>query len=184
MENNKSALSRVTGIFESNKDASGIYEALLSRGFDIQDITVIMSDLANEGFHSQTDENSEQTHATDDAERGALLGGATGAVVSAIAAIGATITLPGIGLVLAGPLLAGLAGATAGSIAGGTIGAIVGSGYPKDEAEYYESSIRKGGIMISVSPRNDSEKKILLEDFKKYNGQKIYVDDHSLEVDQ
>lgn len=38
--------------------------------------------------------------------------------------------------------------------------------------------------MISVSPRNDSEKKILLEDFKKYNGQKIYVDDHSLEVDQ
>ena len=62
----------------------------------------------------------------------ALSGGA------AIAAIGTSLVIPGLGLVVAGPLAAALAGAGAGGTAGGLIGALVGHGMPEDRTKKYE----------------------------------------------
>ncbi len=180
MDSNTVINSRVTGIFLTIEDADGAYEALLNKGYTRENISVVMSDVTHKGHFLKIEEESVETsHTLEDAGRGALLGGTAGAIVSAIAAIGSNLALPGFGLVLMGPLLAGLTGAAAGSIAGGTIGAIIGAGYPDEHKEYYETSIQEGGVMISVNPKNALDKVEITEAFEKNNGQRIYSDDHS-----
>jgi hypothetical protein len=178
----KTSTGRVTGIFPSIGDADRVYEYLLGKGYTREDVTVVMTDQTHQGHFESTSgeqrEHVESTHALDDAGRGALLGGTAGAIVSAIAVVGSNLALPGFGLVLMGPLLAALTGAAAGSIAGGTIGAIIGSGYPKEHADYYENAIKDGGVMISVSPRDNTDKAQIIETFKACNGQSIYANDH------
>jgi len=78
-------------------------------------------------------------------------------VIAAIAAIGTSIALPGLGLIVAGPLAAALVGAGAGGITGGLIGALVGSGIPEERAREYETGIREGGIVLSVRARTAAE---------------------------
>jgi hypothetical protein len=182
MDTQTSTPGRVTGIFHEIGDADRVYSNLLSKGYTREDITVVMTDQTHQG-HSEIaseehSEHIESTHALDDAGRGALLGGTAGAIVSAIAVIGSNLALPGFGLVLMGPLLAALTGAAAGSLAGGTIGAIIGSGYPKEHAEYYESAIKEGGVMISVSPRDKADQEQIIEAFKACNGQSVFANDH------
>jgi hypothetical protein len=76
-----------------------------------------------------------------------------GAVLAAIAAVGTSIALPGIGLVIAGPIAAALAGAGAGGAAGGVIGALVGAGIPEHRAKVYDAGLRGGGILIGVEAK-------------------------------
>jgi hypothetical protein len=80
-----------------------------------------------------------------------------GAVLAAIAAVGTTMFLPGLNLVIAGPIAAALAGAGAGAAAGGVIGALVGAGIPEYRAKVYEAGIKGGGILIGVEARSDED---------------------------
>src|ERR671939_1082281 len=82
---------------------------------------------------------------------------AVDAVLAAIAAVGTNIVLPGIGLVVAGPLAAALAGAGAGGAAGGLVGALIGAGIPEHRAKVYDASLRAGGILIGVESKTDEE---------------------------
>lgn len=170
---------RVTAIFNSRKDADNAYDALLLRGYAQDDISLVMSDTARQQYETSEDSGEEKTHAAGDAGRGALLGGATGGIVTAIAAVSTNLALPGLGLLVVGPLLAGLAGTAAGGVVGGTIGAIVGNGYPKEDQEYYHTSIKEGGIMVSVSAPDLHERDLVIEDMKRHNGQRILADDRN-----
>lgn len=82
--------------------------------------------------------------------------------------------IPGLGLVIAGPIAAGLAGAGAGSITGGIIGALVGSGIPEARAKLYESGIKEGNIVIGVKPRNEEDARYLENNWRSNNGQEIH----------
>ncbi len=77
--------------------------------------------------------------------------------MGALAAIGSNILLPGLGLVVAGPLAAGLAGAGAGAATGGLIGALTGAGVPDDEADRYSKDIEEGGIYMGYKPKNEDD---------------------------
>ncbi|KAA6431544.1 hypothetical protein FEM33_24875 [Dyadobacter flavalbus] len=165
---------KVTGLFETHKDADHIFSTLLEKGYDRDEISVVMAKPENKS-EDDLEEHPAETHAAGDAKRGAIVGGAAGAVLTVIAAIGTNLVLPGVGLVLAGPLLAGLTGAAAGGLAGGTIGAIIGSGYPKDDVDYYEDKIKQGGIIISVEVKSHLNKESLADEFRKCNGTRILV---------
>src|ERR1043166_9300669 len=80
---------------------------------------------------------------------------------AAIAAVGTTLFLPGINLVIAGPIAAALAGAGAGGATGGVIGALIGAGIPEYRAKVYEAGIKGGGILIGVEARTDEEVEVL-----------------------
>jgi len=143
----------VTALFTSKVAAESAVDALLKRGFSRDDISVLMSDATRtKEFAIQT-----RTHAADGLGIGAAAGGAVGAVLAAIAAVGTTLFLPGINLVIAGPIAAALAGAGAGGAAGGVIGALVGAGIPEYRAKVYEAGIKGGGILIGVEARSDEE---------------------------
>jgi hypothetical protein len=143
----------VTALFKSKVAAESAVDALLKRGFSRDDISVLMSDATRtKEFAIQT-----RSHAADGLGIGAAAGGAVGAVLAAIAAVGTTLCLPGINLVIAGPIAAALAGAGAGGAAGGVIGALVGAGIPEYRAKVYEAGIKGGGILIGVEARSEEE---------------------------
>jgi hypothetical protein len=88
---------------------------------------------------------------------GGAVGGVVGAVLAAIVAVGSTIFLPGLNLVIAGPIAAALAGAGAGGATGGVIGALIGAGIPEYRAKVYEAGLRSGGILLGVEAKSDEE---------------------------
>jgi hypothetical protein len=143
----------VTGLLKNRVAAEAAVDAIIKRGYTREDISVLMSDATrSKEFALQT-----RTHAADGAGIGGALGGAVGAVLAAIAAVGTTIFLPGINLIIAGPLAAALAGAGAGGATGGVIGALIGAGIPEYRAKVYDAELRGGGILIGVEAKSDEE---------------------------
>lgn len=143
----------VTGLFKSKVAAEAAVDALLKRGFSRDDISVLMSDETRSKHFAL----ASRTHAADGLGIGAAAGGTVGAVLAAIAAVGSTLFLPGLNLVIAGPIAAALAGLGAGGAAGGLIGALIGAGIPEYRAKVYEAGIKGGGILIGVEAHEDEE---------------------------
>jgi hypothetical protein len=143
----------ITGLFKSKIAAESAVDAILKRGYTRDDISVLMSDATRtKEFGLQT-----RSHAADGLGIGGAVGGAVGAVLAAIAAVGSTLVLPGLNLVIAGPIAAALAGAGAGGATGGVIGALIGAGIPEYRAKVYDAELRGGGILIGVEARTDEE---------------------------
>jgi hypothetical protein len=143
----------VTGLFKNKVAAEAAVDALLKRGYSRDEISVLMSDATrSKEFALQT-----RSHAADGAGIGGAVGGAVGAVLAAIAAVGSTIFLPGINLVIAGPIAAALAGAGAGGATGGLIGGLIGAGIPEYRAKVYDAGLRGGGILLGVEARSDED---------------------------
>ena len=143
----------VTGLFKTRVAAEAAVDAIIKRGYTRDDISVLMSDATkNKEFAVET-----RTHAADGAGIGGAVGGAVGAVLAAIAAVGTSIILPGIGLVVAGPIAAALAGAGAGGATGGIIGALIGAGIPEHRARVYDAGLRGGGILLGVEAKDDDD---------------------------
>ena len=145
----------VTGLFESRAAASSIVDDLVAKGYARDNISVLMSDS------TRTKEFAleKKTQAAEGAGVGGAVGVVVGATLAAIAAVGSSLVVPGLGLVIAGPIAAALAGAGAGGAAGGLIGALVGAGIPENRAKVYEAGLKKGGILIGVEVENDAESK-------------------------
>ena len=159
----------VTALFRSKVGAESAVDAIIKRGFTRDDISVLMSDATRtKEFGLQT-----RTHAADGLGIGGAVGGAVGAVLAAIAAVGTTLFLPGINLVIAGPIAAALAGAGAGGATGGVIGALIGAGIPEYRAKVYDSELRGGGILIGVEARDDEEVKKLEDLLDELGGQHV-----------
>jgi hypothetical protein len=88
-----------------------------------------------------------------------VVGGAVGAVLAGLLAVG-TVTIPGVGLLAAGPLAAILAGAGAGGVAGGLLGGLVNAGIPEDVAPYYEWGLTQGAIVVAVAAHPGDESRV------------------------
>lgn len=146
----------ISALFRNRTDAENAFQALLDLGYSRDDISVLMSEESRRTYYGTTADTELGTKAAEGTGVGAAVGGTVGAVLAAIAAVGTSIALPGLGLIVAGPLAAALVGAGAGGITGGLIGALVGSGIPEERAREYETGIRSGGIVLSVRARGAS----------------------------
>jgi hypothetical protein len=173
----------VTGIFQKREDAERAYNSLISRGYAPKDIILLMSDKTHRThFKDRDDDTDLGNKAAEKAGIGSAIGGTAGAIIGAIAAIGTTIALPGLGLVIAGPIVAGLTGAGAGGIAGGLIGGLIGAGIPKEHAALYEDQIKKGGIVVGVVPKSEQDREAIGHDWRTYSGESMYGFDEREEV--
>ncbi|MFD2034793.1 hypothetical protein ACFSKL_08335 [Belliella marina] len=166
----------LTGMFRDRESTEKVYNTLHERGYPKEEINLIMSNDTRERHY--TDEKSEQTEigtkAAEHAGKGSAIGGTIGAIAGVVAAIGTSVVIPGLGILIAGPIAAGLAGAGAGGLAGGVIGALVGSGIPEARAKLYESGIEEGNVVISVRPKNDADAKYLEENWRTNRGEEIH----------
>lgn len=160
----------VTGLFRDRDSAERAYQTATERGYTAQDIDVVMSDDTRQRHFAHGPQTELGTKAAEGAGIGAGVGGAVGAIAAAVAAVGTNLVLPGLGLVVAGPLAAALAGAGAGGAAGGLVGALIGWNIPEDRVKAYESGIREGGILMGVRPRNAEDAGHLQEHWRTHAG--------------
>lgn len=171
MNNNTATSSMLTGSFRDRESAESAYNSMLARGYTKDEINVMMSEDTRKK-HFAHDDSDLGNKAAEGGATGAAVGGVVGTIVGVLAAAG-TLAIPGIGIVLAGPVVAGLAGLGAGGAAGGLIGALVGMGIPEDRAKMYESDIKNGGIVLGTTPRSAEDAAYFEEDWRK-RGQNVY----------
>ena len=164
----------LTGMFRDRESSENAFNTLHERGYSSDDINLMMSDDTRKMHFSDGAEETEiGTKAAESAGKGSAIGGAVGAIAGVVAAVGTSLVIPGLGIVIAGPIVAGLAGAGAGGITGGLIGALVGMGIPEARAKLYEKGIKEGQIVIGVRPRNDEDAEYLEENWRSNNANVI-----------
>ena len=167
----------VTGLFRDRDSAERAYGYLGTRGYSADDVNVMMSDETRRKYYGTTDKKVVETELGTKALEGAGVGAGVGAVAGgALAALAAaaTILIPGVGLVVAGPIAAALAGAGAGGVTGGIIGGLIGYGIPEERAKLYESGLKEGGIVLGVKPRTDEDADYFQREWKATRGEHIY----------
>lgn len=165
----------LTGMFRDRESAEGAYNSAIGRGYSKDDVNLLMSDQTRDTYFADGDDSAMGSKALEGAGTGSAIGGTLGAIIAGVAAIGTSVLLPGIGLVVAGPLAAALAGAGAGGLTGGLIGALVGSGIPEDRAREYEEGIKNGGIVMGVNPRSDEDADYFENEWRTtHKGENIY----------
>ncbi len=164
----------LTGMFRDRDSAEKAYNSAISRGYSKDDVNLLMSDQTRDTYFADGDDSAMGSKALEGAGTGSAIGGTLGAIIAGIAAIGTSVLLPGIGLVVAGPIAAALAGAGAGGLTGGLIGALVGSGIPEENAAQYEEGIKNGGIVMGVNPRNDEDADYFENEFRTHKAENIY----------
>ncbi len=165
----------MTGLFPDRDSAEQGYNALAERGYAKDDVNVVMSeDTKKRHFATAGEETELGNKAAEGAGIGGAIGGTLGAIAAAVAAVGTTLVLPGLGLIIAGPLAAAVAGAGAGAASGGIIGALVGWGIPEERMKRYDDGIKNGGILMGVRPRNDEDAAYLEKSWTTNRAQDVY----------
>lgn len=170
----KKSEKNVIAVFRDRFNAEQGYDELRRRGYTDNQIHVLMSDQTRSQYYGEEkNEHPVGSHAVEGLGVGAAVGTAVGAALGAVAAVGTSLVIPGLGLIIAGPLAAALAGAGAGSVAGGLIGALVGLGIPESNAKAYEAALRDGGIVLGVQPRTQKEASELQKLFENLGGENV-----------
>ena len=165
----------VTGLFKDSKSVERAYQSVAQRGYAIGDINVVMSDDTRKKYFSDDRhvKNEQGSKAAEGGGLGGLTGGGIGILIPVLAA-GAVLALPGLSLILAGPIAAALAGAGAAGLAVGLIGALSDWGIPEDRVQQYQAGINDGGILMGVKPRSDKDARYIEKQWKASGGQHVY----------
>jgi hypothetical protein len=103
---------------------------------------------------------------------GGAIGAALGAAGAALAAAGTTLVVPPLGVVVAGPAAAALAGLGAGAATGGLVGALVGAGMSEYRAQHFAKLVKDGRVIVGVHVETEPEHHNVAE----------ILDDHGGEV--
>jgi hypothetical protein len=169
-------LKMVTAVFRNRNDSEQAFDYLYHLGYTDREINVLMSDKTRSAFYPERHEERMHT-AGSRAEEGMGVGGAigtaVGATLAAVAAIGTNLAIPGLGVIIAGPLAAALAGGGAGAVTGGILGALVGAGFTQQNAAAYEEALRNGGVVLGVVPRNQDHARAIEQRFNELNGENV-----------
>jgi len=172
----KEETGMLTGMFRDRENTENAYRSLKERGYTDDEINVLMSEDTRNRYWGDDADNSELGNkALEGTGAGGAIGGTLGAILGGVAAIGTNLVIPGLGLVVAGPIAAALAGAGAGALTGGLAGALIGWGIPEERAKFYEGGIREGGTVLGVRPRTDEDADYFENEWRdNYKGEHIY----------
>jgi hypothetical protein len=165
----------VTGLFRDRDSAERAYQSITDRGYSRDDVNLVMSDDTRRRHFGSGEQTELGSKAAEGAGIGGAIGGTLGAIAAAIAAVGTSIAIPGLGLVVAGPVAAALAGAGAGAATGGLVGALIGWGIPEERVKRYEEGVKKGGILMGVKPRSEEDAAHFEKAWRdEYRGEDVY----------
>lgn len=146
----------VVNAFLTESEARAAVFELRDRGFSIEQVGV--AGPKTQVQHHE-EEHPHHRFADHSAEYGAA-GLATGAGLGALWGLGIVAgILPFLGPAIAGGTLAAIfTSAAAGATVAGLAGILVGMGIPKADAEYYESELHNGHIIVTVfAPNREAE---------------------------
>lgn len=158
----------ITAIFRDQVSAEQAYQCVSERGYDERDIDLIMSDETHKRFFSNGGTKRVEPHK---AAQGAEFDDPIGAISAAVTAIGTSLVIPGVGLIVAGPAAAVLTGS--GASAGGLMGALIGRGVPEEKVEHYQQEIKDGGILIGVQTQSDRDAQYFEQQWKSHRAEHV-----------
>lgn len=161
----------ITCIFDSLADAETACTELIKRGYKPEEITVIMSDTTQNKYFDY--HNQEVDPATTTMEE-AGIETALGAIIGVVAALGSLVAIPGIGLIVGGPLMTALSEENRSKFYSGITETLIEAGIPEEQAIYYEKSLKNGGIVIGVAPRNAEDRKAIVDEWNYYRAKQIH----------
>jgi hypothetical protein len=136
----------VTGLFESENDVNNLLQQLHTLGVSSTHVTVLMSDRTRDKYATIKRENK----APEGANIGGISGASLGALIGGLTMAG-SLLIPGLNLLVAGPIVGAIAGGAIGTAAGSMVGALIGAGIPEYEAKAYEKHLEKeGNVLIAA----------------------------------
>lgn len=156
-------MARVTAVFDDRTQAERAITELRRRGIPDSQISIVSrrADDVDVTGRAADDKTGERVG------KGALAGAGVGTLFGLAAAL-----IPGVGPFITAGALATALGTTAGTaaagaIVGGTSGALAGAfakaGYSKEEAEFYGSTVERGGILVAVESDDMSVERLRSE---------------------
>src|SRR5215470_11608209 len=164
----------LTGLFRDRESAERAYDSLVDRGYDRDDVSLLMSDETRKRHFEDPDARRSDlgTRAAEGMGAGAIAGGGLGAVLAGLAASG--IAVPGLPIIAMGALAAALTGGLSGGAIGALIGGLIGYGIPEERARHYEQGIREGGIVMGVNPRSRQDAEYFEREWTNCGGEQIF----------
>lgn len=170
----KMAKKFVIHTYKTEVEAVSGISRLLEIGYEKNDISLLAKEPERvQGHENNTDIDVDRTQAVgQSAGAGAATGGVIGGLGELLLGLG-SLTIPGIGNVLAaGPIAAALAGAAAGATTGGIKGALASMGIEKSEAQSYEAALRRGDLLVVVEADADWLERV--NDIFRYSNEEDY----------
>jgi hypothetical protein len=158
------------GLFNDTKNAGAAVGELKQKGY-----TKEISVLAYNKDYEQDEVYEIKHDVSDGASVGTTVGAVTGVLAGIFSGI-SSIIVPGVGILVGGPLVAalGLTGGVTGALSGGLLGGLVDLGINEPSASLYEKEIRMGQVLVGIStqPETEDEVRTILS---KYNATEITV---------
>ena len=146
--------------FKDLETADEAYRVLTDMGYGHDEINVVMSEATRERIKKvpetvvHHDVTPTEEGSTKEVIAGTAAMSAIGAIGGVVAAIGTTILVPGLGLIIAGPM-AGI-GAGVGALIGSMYGVPI-SSVGDDEETKFRSEVESGRVLLRVVPHNHTD---------------------------
>ncbi len=123
-------------IFPNKEAAERAFNIAVELGYKPDDINVVMSKDSRHQYYP--DQSEAEIEPAKGLASGGILGGTIGSTIGALIALGTNFALPGLGLIMVGPLVA------SGGLSGGLFGSLIGWGTTENTQSAYEEQLKKG----------------------------------------
>ncbi len=175
----KPRTQEAVGIFDDAATLQAAIDELQSSGFDRAEISLLAGERAVE---EKLGHLYKRTHLLEDdpnAPRTAYvstesIGDAEGGIVGALLYVGA-VAAAGAVIASGGTLAAAIGAAVVAGGAGGTIGAVLARIIGKHHADYLQSQIDHGGLLLWVTARDQAHEKRAAEILSKHSAHDVHV---------
>lgn len=163
----ESSDSIAIAVFHNRIAAENCFAALLGRGYLSSDINVMMtertrrlnyaSDGQNDGTtissasHMQSVRISAEGAETVNADQAVM-----GATLVAIASTGKKVVIPGLTLIIAGPMLTSRTSGDGATIGGLLVGSLADLGVPHENVVVCHRALQEGAVVLAVEGRSES----------------------------
>lgn len=176
MQHEKTDHKNVMGIFAPSTDFTTLFNDLRTRGYDKEDVSVIMSQATQDRYFAGGQNPEVTTKLEDKAPegftRGAVAGGILGAIIGGLTLTG-SLFIPGAQVLLLGPAIGAISGLAAGAATGGLAGWLIGLGIPEVEAKFYHDAIdRDENVLVVVNARKEDQH-VIEDAFKRFDAKKV-----------
>lgn len=152
----------VTGLFPGRDQALQASRAALEHGYEAGELNLVMS---------------EETCRRDFAENqaaGMVKSDEAGFAPSALQVPNGSVMVPGLDIVVSGPLAQALDAGGIGGVTGGIAGALAGWGVDEEYVKEYDAGIRHGSILLAVQPHSEEDALFLDRSWKALHGQAVH----------